>query len=142
MTSSTMHGAMSRSFWRIGLGVHLAVVTAISIVAYLGLLPDASRILPRYDLPGHLVFIGVIAFFLDGALDFRPLLPGWPRLAWLRLAPVIVVGLAGIEELVQSFSPYRSPSILDFTCDTVGIVLFSWLARRLETRREAKRGRA
>ena len=88
----------------------------------------------------HFLLIGGVAFFLDGALRFRPLLPG--RLPWLRLAPVLVASLAGLEELAQALSPYRSSTVSDFVADLLGVVCLSWLARRLSGWLERRRERA
>lgn len=125
-------GTPSRStFWRVGFCFHLAFVTVIGAAAYLRLLHGLTPSLAQnYDLVLHALFIGLLAFFLDGSLRFRPLLDG--RLRWLRLGPVIVLTLAGVEELLQSLSPHRSCSALDFAADTVGVVLLSSFALRLE----------
>lgn len=124
--------ASSKStFWRVGFGLHLALVTAIGAAAYLRLLSGIGRSLAEnYDLVLHAVLIGLLAFFLDGSLRFRPLLNG--RMRWLRLGPVIVLIVAGAEELLQSLSPHRSCSAYDFAADMVGIVLLSFLAFRLD----------
>lgn len=120
--------------WAAGFCAHLAFVLAIVVAAYLGRLPDLWH-LSRFDSVGHAVLIGLLAFYLDGALGFRPLLgPVWPRLAWLRLAPVVVLAVAGAEELAQALSPVRSCSLSDFAGDVVGVFALSALAFRLDRR--------
>ncbi len=136
VASDTIYLPMSKRFWRIGLGLHMTFVTCVGICAYLGILPNPSAYFPRYDIPGHLIFIGLIAFFLDGVLGFRPLFG--ERLPWLRLAPVLVLALAGLEELAQALSPNRSCSIVDFAADALGIFFFSWLALKLDRWRAAR----
>lgn len=121
-----------KTFWNYGLSIHLSVVTTISLSAYWGILPTTYKVIPHADLWGHLVFVGLLTFFLDGALRFRPLFPG--KLAFLRLAPALMIAIAAIEELVQSFSPRRTASISDFLADVLGIVLGSWLAKYLVER--------
>ena len=121
-----------KTFWNYGLGVHLSVVTTISLLAYLNILPTTYKFIPHADLAGHLVLVGLLAFFLDGVLGFHPLFSG--RLAFLRVAPVLVIALSGLEELAQSFSPYRTVSVSDFLADVLGIVLCSWLAKYLVER--------
>lgn len=136
VTTTTIFLPMSKRFWFIGLALHVTFVTFVGVCAYLGVLPDPSPYFPRYDIPGHLVFIGLIAFFLDGALGFKSLFP--QRLPWLRLAPVLVLALAGLEELAQALSPNRTCSLADFAADTIGIFFFSWLALKVEQRRRAR----
>ena len=119
----------SHRLWLVGLFAHLTAVTAIGTAAYLSLLPNLAPYLTRhYDLALHAVLIGLLAFFLDGALSCRPVLHA--RLGWLRLGPAIVLALAGLEELAQSLSPVRSCSLSDFVADLVGVVVFSHLALR------------
>jgi len=126
---------VSRTFWRVGFAVYLVVVVAIGVSAYMRWLPSVNLIWSKLDFVLHFVLIGMIAFFLDGLLGFRPLFPGaGARWSWLRLAPVLVLVLAGLEELAQSFSPYRSCSWSDFVADLLGVCFFSWLARRFARR--------
>jgi hypothetical protein len=131
MTSKT---TQRRALWAAGFYAHLALVTAIVTVAYLGWLPDVGPV-GRFDYVGHAVMIGLLAFFLDGALGFRPLLgQRRPRLAWLRLAPVVVIAVAGAEELAQALSPHRTCSLSDFAGDVVGVIALSALARWIDRR--------
>ncbi len=120
------------SFWRYGLGLQLGFDGLISTLAYLGLLPTTCKGVPGFDLIAHAVLVGLLAFFLDGALAFRPLFA--TRLPWLRLAPVLVISLAAVEEAAQSLSPRRTSSLEDFAADVIGICLFTWLAKRLDVR--------
>jgi VanZ family protein len=71
-----------------------------------------------------------LAFFLDGALALKPLTGS------VRLAPVLVLACAGIEEYAQRFSPRRTSSWSDFAADAVGVALFSWMAGRVYRERE------
>lgn len=121
-----------KTFWNYGLGVHLGVVTTISLSAYWGILPTTCKVIPHADLWGHLVLVGLLAFFLDGAFRFRPLFSG--KLTFLRLAPALMIAIAALEELAQSFSPRRTASISDFLADVFGILLGSWLAKYLVER--------
>lgn len=123
---------IGKTFWNYGLGVHLSVMIMISLLAYLNILPTTYKFIPHVDLIGHFVLIGMFAFFLDGVLRFRSFFSG--KLAFLRLAPVLVIALSALEELAQSFSPYRTPCISDFLADVLGIVLGSWLAKYLVER--------
>ncbi len=127
---------LTKTFWNYGFYCHLCVVSLIAISAYLGLLPTAYKGLPRYDLLGHFILVGLLAFFLDGVLRFRPLIPG--KLMFIRVAPVIILGIAALEELAQSLSSRRTSSLEDFLADAIGIILCSWLAKYLVERSERK----
>jgi hypothetical protein len=116
----------------------MALVTLIATFAYLGQLPNPSFLFRHYDLICHLVLIGMLAFFLDGVLNFRPLFANPPRLEWLRLAPVVILTFAGIEELAQSLSPNRTCNFWDFAADVTGVMLCSHLALRLDRWRRGR----
>ena len=115
-------------FWRVAFVVQLVVVSAIVVGAYLGRLPTFYQGIPHADLVAHAVLFGLLAGFLDGALGHRPLLR---RVPWLRLAPVLVLAVAAVEEVAQRLSPRRTSSLADFTADVVGVILFVWLAGRV-----------
>ena len=113
----------------VGFALQLAVVLAAGVGAWLGALPPLPEGVPYFDSLLHFLLIGLVAALLDGALAFRPLPGGRPR--WLRLGPAIILAIASVEELCQVLSPIRSASFIDFGADVLGILLLSWLARRL-----------
>ena len=86
---------------------------------------------------GHAILIGLLAFFLDGSLDFRPLIAG--RMRWLRLGPTLILAIAAFEEVAQILSPNRTASLKDFVGDLLGICVCSWAAKALATRRASSR---
>lgn len=136
MTDRQKPTGSGSSPWRVGFFIYFCFITTIVVLAYHGLLPALPTFAPRnIDALGHAILIGLLAFFLDGALDFRPLLRN--RVPWLRLGPFIVLLVAGTEELLQALSPNRTCSWSDFVGDVVGIVFFSWVASRILRRREA-----
>jgi VanZ family protein len=55
-----------------------------------------------------------------------------------RLGPFLVILIAGAEEYAQRFSARRTSTWSDFIADVVGVLFFSWLARRVA--REEDRG--
>jgi hypothetical protein len=120
-----------RTFFRAGFVAHLSLVVLISIGAYTGKLPTSLPNFPHADKLGHAVLIGGLAFFLDGALGHRTLLRDR---AFPRLAPVLVLVVAGIEEYLQRLSPRRSSDIADFAADVVGVCFFTWLAGWIDRR--------
>jgi hypothetical protein len=123
-------------FFRAGFVAHLALVVAISIGAYTGRLPTSLPAFPHADKLGHAVLIGGLAFFLDGALERRRLFEAW---AFPRLAPVLVLLVAGVEEYLQRLSPRRSSDLGDFAADVVGVCFFTWLSARVAQRFEQSR---
>jgi hypothetical protein len=119
---------MSRRAYAIGLAVNFGVVVGASVAAYAGWLRHLHwRWLSTYDYFFHGLLIGPLAFFLDGALRFRPLTR---RVGgFLPLAAVVVLSVAGIEELLQQLSRRRSTTLHDFVGDTVGVVFFTVVGR-------------
>lgn len=124
-----------RRFMAFGLAAHLVLVLVIAVSAYQGALWAYLPAIPHFDLAGHFVLIGGLAFFLDGVLDYRPLTKMSP--SWLRLAPVVVLALAAVEELAQALTPQRTSSVGDFLADVAGVVFFSGLSHRLGRRARA-----
>jgi hypothetical protein len=115
-------------WFKIGFVAHLALVVLISVGAYTGRLPTSLPDIPHADKLGHAVLIGGLAFFLDGAMERRRLFEAH---AFPRLAPVLVLLVAGIEEYLQRLSPRRSSDLADFAADVVGVCFFTWLSARL-----------
>lgn len=123
---------MPPTFWKIGLTLHASFVVLVAVLAYLGILPTTYKIIPYADVIGHAVLIGLLAFFLDGMLKFRPLFSN--MLTALRIAPLIILLIAGVEEIAQRFSPRRTSSVIDFAADAAGVLCASWLAYQFEQR--------
>jgi hypothetical protein len=123
-----------KTFFRAGFAAQLTLVVLVSIGAYTGMLPTSLPAVPHLDKLGHAVLIGPIAFFLDGALDHRPLFRDH---AFPRLAPVAVLIVAGVEEYLQRLSPRRSSDWADFLADVVGVCFFTWLSLRVDAKRVA-----
>jgi hypothetical protein len=126
-----------KRFFRIGLAAQLTFVILMGTGAYVGFLPTGLAAVPHLDWVLHAVFIGGVAFFLDGALGHRPLARGVGS-----LAGAVVMGVAGFEEWAQRFSSRRSSSWGDFIADAIGIVVLVWLARRLSRSEMAKESAA
>jgi hypothetical protein len=118
-----------KRFFVVGLILQLTFDVLCGTGAYLGLLPTHMAAVPHLDLVGHFLFIGGVAFFLDGVLDRRPLPFGF----W-SLGGALVIAVAGIEEYLQRFSARRSSTWSDFIADVLGVVLCVWLSRRVGRR--------
>ena len=112
------------------------LVVAISIAAYAGLLPRWIGAIPHFDQVCHFILFGLIAFFLDGALRGRGVL----RAHWFPpLAAVIVLGVAGVDEIAQRLSTRRTSDWADFAADVAGVCALVWLSRRPLFARVARR---
>jgi VanZ family protein len=124
---------MTRRALAIGLALNVAFVVSVSFAAYAGLLVHpVFGFATRYDYVFHALLIGPLAFFLDGVLSYRSL----TRFGWFPpLAPIVVLAIAGVEELLQSLSPRRTTSLHDFVGDTVGVVVCVAVSRWLRARR-------
>jgi len=120
-----------RRFTTIGFVLHFAFCLTIASLAYHGALWAHLPAIPHFDTAGHFVLIGGLAFFLDGVLRYRPVVAAWP---WVRWGPALVLSVAGIEELAQALTPRRTSSVSDFVADVAGILVLSWLSRRLALR--------
>jgi hypothetical protein len=125
-----------RRFWLWGLAVQGSLVITLSCLAYAGGLNASILAQPHMDKVGHFFFIGLVGFFLDGLLEHRPLFRG--HASFVRLGPVVVLALAGVDEFVQRYARHRDSSWLDFAADVAGIVFFSWLAKRLTNALETR----
>jgi len=112
---------------RLAFAAHLAVVAAIVVAAYLGALPTFYQRIPHADLFAHAVLFGLLGALLDGALARRPV--SRRALPWL--------GAAALEELAQLLSPRRTSSLSDYAADVLGVVVLTWLLRRLTGPRAA-----
>jgi hypothetical protein len=120
-----------RSWWWRGLALMGLVAVTVSTAAYLGLLPRWISRIPHFDTACHFLLIGLVAFFLDGALRRRGL---WKRHWFPPLAAVLVLGAAGADELAQGLSRRRTMDWTDFAADTAGVCALTWLSRRVGRR--------
>jgi hypothetical protein len=136
-----MHGTLAlsaRRYFVLGFLAQATLCFAGSLAAYLGGVPEFIK-MSRFDLGLHFLMIGGLAFFLDGALAHRPLTR---FAAHPRLAPFLVLTVAGIEELAQSLSPLRSCDWTDYAADAFGVLFFSWLSKRIANGSRAARERS
>jgi hypothetical protein len=106
----------------------LALVLLVSGLAYLDALPFRALLQwPGADKLAHAVLFGLLALTLDLWLRHRDLRLGRFRLPW---AVVLLAGVAGIEEALQSLCAWRTADPLDFACDLAGMVLLVTAGRR------------
>ncbi len=115
----------SNRFWIIAFYVYIGIILAISISAYLKIIPNEIERLPHYDTILHFLLMGFSAFLGHLAFNKRKTkILGFS----LPLTPIIISFFVLIEECLQIFSPNRSFDLVDLAADFCGIVLFTWLA--------------
>jgi hypothetical protein len=107
-----------RPLWAWVLWPQVAVVLLATLCAYLGLLTSDLLALPYLDKALHLLLYGGLAF----------LAVGW----WVRRPAGTVIAalalLAGVEEVLQSFSAVRDLDLGDLAGGLIAVALFGWLA--------------
>jgi VanZ family protein len=118
----TTHQRWVFAFW-----VYLGILLSISLSAYLKIIPTQIAKFPHYDTILHFLLLGIAAYLSHQALKKRKFeifnIP-------LPIAPFIVFIFCILDEIIQSFVPYRSADIMDFTADVVGIIVFTLLAEK------------
>ena len=122
---STYRGDLRRAMtWLLWPQISLALL--VTMMAYLGLLPQSLLAWPYADKVLHALLVGSLAFWLG-------LMPGNRRMRVGAIsAPVAVVlpfSLALGEELLQTQSPLRTFDLGDLACDLAGLLLFYALSR-------------
>lgn len=127
-----------RALYRWGFAVQLTLVVLASVGAYTGVLPTQATAIPGSDKVGHFFMIGLLSFFLDGAIAAHESDAALARRdvrvlgARVPLAAAAVLLVAGLEEYLQRLSPRRDSSIYDYLADVLGVVALTALSRYLE----------
>jgi polysaccharide biosynthesis protein VpsQ len=121
----------SRRFWVTSFWFYLGILFAISMSAYLQIIPTEIAKFPHYDTILHFLLLGIAAYLSHLALNKQQL-----RIfkISLPLAPFIVFLFCILDEIIQKFTPHRSADIIDLAADLSGIILFTWLAEKTPIR--------
>ena len=115
-----------RRFWRLGLAVVTVTCVLASVLAYLGRMRLEVAGVPHVDFVGHLVFTAMLAFFADGVVGRRRL-----GARAFPVGPAAVLGVAGLDEVLQRFSTCRSSTLSDFVADAIGVTIGALAASRV-----------
>jgi VanZ family protein len=92
--------------------LRIASVAAIVVILVASLSPQAPAVETGYgDKLDHLAAYAILVMLCGG---------GWFRRGWSVPLTAAVVGLGGVFELLQSFSPGRQPDWADFTVNSLG----------------------
>ena len=116
------------------------LLVSIIVLADLGAIPSHLIFWNDYplgDKAGHFILFGILTLLIDLSL-FRSLRKWSPR----RIAVVAGVALAlliRLEEYSQQFFADRTFSLLDLAASYLGVLVFSWLALRIDSNRRAGR---
>ncbi|BAZ42553.1 hypothetical protein NIES4101_85220 [Calothrix sp. NIES-4101] len=122
----------SRRFWVTAFCFYLGILFAISMSAYLKIIPTEIARFPYYDTILHFLLLGIAAYLSHLALNKRQL---HILNTALPLAPLIVFLFCIIDEIIQKYTPHRSADMIDLAADICGIILFTWLAEKTPIRR-------
>jgi undecaprenyl-diphosphatase len=119
--------------WRWLLWPQLALVIAITLLAYLGYLPFWLLRVEGLDVALHFTLFGLVALWLYPWLAAgRRRLPLSPA----ALAVLVPFTAAALEEGAQWFSPLRTASWLDLGADLAGMCVGVLISQRLGKRRQ------
>jgi VanZ family protein len=118
-----MHGGFfMKVFFRLLPFLYMALIWVLSSMpadAVVALPDDGMDRFIKESL--HLVEFGILygLLFLAGLTlrDFRP------AMSFIFMGVAILYGL--VDEIHQSFVPYRSATVIDFVKDTIGVLVFS-----------------
>jgi VanZ family protein len=107
----TTHQRWVFAFW-----LYLGILLCISLSAYLRIIPTEIKQFPHYDTVLHFLLLGIAAYLSHQALNKRQFSIFNIN---LPLAPFIVFFFCIIDEIIQSFVPYRSADIGDLMADLI-----------------------
>jgi polysaccharide biosynthesis protein VpsQ len=111
--------------WTFAFWVYLGILLSISLSAYLKIIPSELSQFPYYDTILHFLLLGIAAFLSHLAFN-KPKIQIFN--ISLPLAPIVIMFLCVIDEIIQHFVPYRSSDLVDLIADFCGVLLFTWLA--------------
>jgi len=111
----------------------LGIVTLVALddTGHLGWAVRVVTAIPLGDKVGHFLGFGTLAFFV------ARIFPGRRVLGVVPLAVLIALFATGLEELSQTWVPWRHCDPWDFVADTLGMASFTWLALKIPSRSKA-----
>ena len=112
----------------IALICYVAILIAISVLAYNHKIPAIITKIPYYDIIGHFLLFGIAGLLAHRALK-RKVIKIF--IICVPLGPAIITLIVFAEEFFQRFSQYRSSSYADIIADICGILFFYYLDKRL-----------
>lgn len=110
----------------------LALILLITVGADLRIIPTRIQGIPYFDKVMHFTLYGILALLLHLALQGRALPLGRFH---PPLAVIAVALLCALDEVQQSFIPYRAFDAEDYLADILGILFFVFLASHILKRK-------
>ncbi len=117
--------------WRWLLWPQMAIVSIISQIAYLDILPTYFLRWPMADKVLHFLLFGACVFWLNLWLKGQSIRFGWGT---IPIAIILPLSIAMIEEGLQYFSPLRTADLGDLASDLGGMLFFWGLSYIIITR--------
>lgn len=117
-----------------------SLIVSIIVLADLGAIPSHLIFWNDYpygDKAGHFILFGILTLLIDLSL-FRSVRRWRPRRIAAGAAIVLAL-LIGMEEYSQQFFADRTFDLLDLAASYLGVLFFSWLALRIDSRQRATR---
>ncbi|TAE59922.1 MAG: VanZ family protein [Nostocales cyanobacterium] len=111
--------------WVIAFWVYLGILFSIFIAAYLRIIPTEISRFPYYDTILHFLLLGIAAYLTHQVLRKKKLRIGN---FYIPIAPFLILGLCIVDEIIQSYVPYRNADLVDLAADICGIISFTILA--------------
>jgi VanZ family protein len=99
--------------------IYTSFIVTVFILAYLNLLPLQFINASWFDSAGHFILYGLWGYFFGRAFSKTLFKIGKFR---IPIGIAIATAIAIAEELLQSFSPYRSFTFSDMAFSVAGIV--------------------
>src|SRR5512134_897229 len=112
------------------------LIIIIIVLADMGAMPSVLQFwndLPYGDKAGHFILYGLLTLFIDLAL-FRTF-ASQSRKRVAVIIGLILSLLIGLEEFSQQYFANRTASLSDLAASYLGVIVFSFLALRIERTR-------
>ncbi|TRX55124.1 VanZ family protein [Thalassomonas sp. M1454] len=85
--------------------------------------------IPFGDKVGHFFMYGLLAFAMNFALKFR----SFGKSLISQHGAVVILMISSVEEFSQMFVATRTFSLLDLTANFCGVLVFTWLAIKVDS---------
>lgn len=102
-----MHGRNQLLSWKRCFVVFTLVLAIIFFLAYVDKIPREIKAIPYYDLIGHFILFGLLAFLLQRTLEQRK------KRTSILFTGLLIGSFAILEEFAQSMSFYRTFALTD-----------------------------
>ena len=112
-------------------GLFIILIIVLADTGNLGILQLVNRI-PLGDKVGHFTLYGILTLLIN-LTSFRSV-PAQGRKRIAVISDLILALLIGLEEFSQQNFSNRTFSLSDLTASYLGVIFFSWLALRIQSK--------